>query len=51
MTRIINRWEKALYYLVIILCAGLFFYINSWAKSNDLIVKLDKVTLDNIDGN
>lgn len=50
MKRIIKRWEKALYYLVIIMCAGLFFYINSWAKSNDQIVKLDKVTLDNIVG-
>lgn len=50
MTNIIKRWEKVLYYLILILCVVLFSYIIVWARGNEQIIKLDKVTLENIAG-
>ncbi|GAB6109373.1 hypothetical protein [Fusibacter bizertensis] len=50
MTNIIKRWEKVLYYLILILFVVLFSYITVWARGNEQIIKLDKVTLENIAG-
>lgn len=50
MTRIIKRWEIALYYLLIFLIAGVLIYISYWQKSKEYVIKLDKITLENIYG-
>lgn len=48
MTRIIKRWERALYYLMILLFAVLFMYINIWAKGNVQIAKIGTEKIDHI---
>ena len=50
MTRIIKRWEITLYYLLIFLIAGVLIYISYWQKSKEYVIKLDKITLENIYG-